>query len=157
MVKSMLLILSILRVTNFNSYHICLIWPWIRFGGKSIPWFKPQTLNTNSTKEKRSMLTEQIASWSSNTWPPDIKSWVIRKDPDAGKDWRNLSSEDEMVGWHHWLDGHESEQALGDGEGQGSLTCFSSWGQKESDMTEWLNNNNPWWCGHSHGARHPGV
>ena len=59
-------------------------------------------------------------------WPPDAKSWLIRKDPDAGKDWRQEEkgmTEDEMVGWHHWLDGHEFEQALGDGEGQGSLVC----------------------------------
>ena len=51
-------------------------------------------------------------------------------------------TEDEMVGWHHQLNGHEFEQALGDGEGQGSLACFSSWGRKESDMTEQLNNDN---------------
>ena len=52
--------------------------------------------------------------------PPDVKSWLIRKDPDAGKDWRQEekgTTEDEMVGWHHWLDGHEFEQALGDCEG----------------------------------------
>ena len=57
-------------------------------------------------------------------WPPDAKSWYIRKDPDAGEDWRQEEkgmTEDEMVGWHHWLDGHEFEQTLGDGEGPGSL------------------------------------
>ena len=77
-------------------------------------------------------------------WPPDVKSWLIRKDPDAGKDWRQEkkgTAEDKMVGWHHWLDGHEFEQALGDAEGQGSLTCCSPWDHKESDMTEQLNNN----------------
>ena len=76
-------------------------------------------------------------------WPPDAKSRFIRKDPDAGKDWRQEEKgkiEDEMVGWHHWLNGHEFEQAPGDGEGQGSLLCCSPWGRKESDMTEWLNN-----------------
>ena len=63
-------------------------------------------------------------------WPPDVKSWLIWKDPDAGKDWRQEKrmTEDEMVGWHHWLGGHEFEQALGAGEGQGSLACCSSWG-----------------------------
>ena len=78
-------------------------------------------------------------------WPPDVKSWLIWKDPDAGKDWRQEekgTTEDEMVGWHHWLNGHEFEQAPGDGEGQGSLVCCSPWGCKESDMTEWLNNSN---------------
>ena len=78
-------------------------------------------------------------------WPPDVKSHLIRKDPDAEKDWRQEEkgmTEDEMVGWHHWLNGHEFEQALGDGEGQGSLECCSPWGHKELDMTEWQNNNN---------------
>ena len=77
-------------------------------------------------------------------WPPDAKSQLIRKDPDAGKDWRQEEkgmTEDEMVGWHHQLNGHKFEQALGDGEGQGSLACCSPWGCKESNTTEWLNNN----------------
>ena len=67
------------------------------------------------------------------------------KRPDAGKDWGQEEkgmTEDEMVGWHHWLNGHQFEQAVGDGEGQGSLACCSPWGLKESDMTEQLNNNN---------------
>ena len=60
-------------------------------------------------------------------WPPDVKRRLIGKDPDAGKDWRQKmgTTEDEMVGWHHWLNVHEFEQAPGDGEGQGSLVCFS--------------------------------
>ena len=76
-------------------------------------------------------------------WSPDVKSWLIRKDPDVGKDWRQEekgSTEDEMVGWHHWLYGHEFEQAPGDGDGQKSLACCSPWVCKELDMTEWLNN-----------------
>ena len=75
-------------------------------------------------------------------WPPDVKNGLIGKDPDAGKDWRQEEkgvTEDEMVGWHHVLDGHEFEQAPGVGDGQGSLACFILWGCKESDMTEWLN------------------
>ena len=75
-------------------------------------------------------------------WPPDSKSWLICQDSDAGKDWRweeKGTTEDETVGWHHWLDGHEFEQALGVGDGQGSLECCSPWGHKESDTTEWLN------------------
>ena len=78
-------------------------------------------------------------------WPPDAKSWLIRKDPDAGKDWRREQkgmTEDEMVGWHHQLSGHEFEKAPGDGEGQGSPACCSPWGHKESDTTERLNSNN---------------
>ena len=75
-------------------------------------------------------------------WPPDVKSWITGKDPDGGKDWRweeKGMTEDEMVGWHHWLDGHEFEQALGVGDGQESLACCSPWGHKELDMTEQLN------------------
>ena len=74
-------------------------------------------------------------------WPPDAKSRHIGKDPDAGKDWRQEKGieEDEMVGGHHCLNGHEFEQALGDGEGQGSLACCCPWARKESDMSEWLN------------------
>ena len=75
-------------------------------------------------------------------WPPDAKNWLIGKDPDAGKDWRQEkkgTTKDEMVEWHHWLDGHEFEQAPGIGDGQGSLACCSPWGRKELDTTEWLN------------------
>ena len=75
--------------------------------------------------------------------PPDAKSQLIRKDPDSGKDWRQEKgkTEDKMVGWHHWFDGHEFEEAPGDGEGQGNLVYFNPWGHKESDTTEWLKNN----------------
>ena len=76
-------------------------------------------------------------------WPTESKSQLIGKDPDAGKDWRQEEkgmTEDEMVGWHHWLNGHEIEQAPGDGEGKGALMCFSPGGCKESVTTEQLNN-----------------
>ena len=74
-------------------------------------------------------------------WAPDGKSQLIGKDPDAGKDWRREEkgmTEDEMLGWHHWLNGPEFVQTPGDG-GQGSPMCCSPWGHKESDKTEWLN------------------
>ena len=86
-------------------------------------------------------------SWSSSTMATWCKEPTHLKRPDAGKDWRQEekgTTEDEMVGWLHWLNGHEFEQALGDGEAQGSLACCSPWGLKESDMTEQLNNNNNW-------------
>ena len=65
-------------------------------------------------------------------WPPDVKNWLIGKDPDAGKDWRQEkgTTEDEMVRWHHWLDTHEFEQASGVGVGQQSLACCSPWGHR---------------------------
>ena len=74
-------------------------------------------------------------------WPPDVKNWLIGKDPDTGKDWRQEKgmAKDEMVGWHHWLNGHEFERALGVGDGRGSLVCCSPWGHKELDTTEQLN------------------
>ena len=78
-------------------------------------------------------------------WPPDAKSWLTGKDLDAGKDQKQEEkgmTEDEMVGWHHRPYGHELEQALGVGDGQGGLACRSPWGHKESDTPWGLNNNN---------------
>ena len=75
-------------------------------------------------------------------WLPDSKNWLIWKDLNAGKDWRQEEKEtieDEMVWWHHWLDGHKFEQVLGVDDGQGSLVCCSTWGHKELDTTERLN------------------
>ena len=77
-------------------------------------------------------------------WPPDVNNQLSGKDPDAGRDWRQEekgTTEDEMVGWHHRLSGHESEQVPGDSEMQGNLACWSPRGCKELDRTEWLNNN----------------
>ena len=76
--------------------------------------------------------------------PPHAKSWLIGKDPDAGRDWgqeEKGTTEDEMAGWHHWLDRCESEWTPGVGDGQGGLACCGSWGHKESDTTEQLNWN----------------
>ena len=75
-------------------------------------------------------------------WPPHAKSWLIGKNSDAGRDWGQEEkgmTEDEMAGWHHWLDGRESGWTPGVSNGQGGLVCCNSWSRKESDMTEWLN------------------
>ena len=75
-------------------------------------------------------------------WPPHAKSWLIERDSDAGRDWgqdEKGTTEDEMAGWHHRLDGHEFEWIPGVGDGQGGLACFDSWGRQEPDTTEWLN------------------
>ena len=75
-------------------------------------------------------------------WPPDVKNWLIGKDPVAGKDWgeeEKGTTEDEVAGWHHQLDGRESEWTLGVGDGQGGLACCNLWGRNKSDMTEQLN------------------
>ena len=93
--------------------------------------------------------------------PLDMKNWLIWKDPDAGKDWRQEEkgmTEDEMVGWHHRLDGHEFEQALGAGDGQGSLACCSPWGRKESDTTEqliWTEKETPYLLAVTPSCPHP--
>ena len=74
-------------------------------------------------------------------WPHDVKNWLPGKDPDAGKDWRQEEkrmTEDEMVGWRHWLIGHEFEQTPGVGDGEGGRACCSPWGRKELDMTKQL-------------------
>ena len=73
-------------------------------------------------------------------WPPGAKSWLIWNDPDAGKDWgqeEKGTTEDEMAGWHHWLDGHESHWTPGVGDGQGGLPCCGSWGHKETRLSNW--------------------
>ena len=106
-----------------------------------VPW--------TARRSNQSILKEISPEWSLEgltdadaetpiVWPPDVRNWLIGKDPDAGQDWsqeEKVMTEDKMVGWHHCLDGHEFEQALGDGEGQGSPVCYSPWGHKESDMT----------------------
>ena len=79
-------------------------------------------------------------------WLPDVKNWLIGKDPDAGKDWKQEekgTTEDEVVGWHHWLYGHEFEWTSRIGDGQGGLACCSPCGCKELDTTEWLNRTDP--------------
>ena len=74
-------------------------------------------------------------------WPPEAKNWLLGKDPDAGKDWRQeekRTAEDEIVGWRHQLKGHEFEEAPAACDRQGNLACCSTWGHKQSDTTEWL-------------------
>ena len=86
---------------------------------------------------------ERIDAEAPILWPPNVKSWLIGQDPDAGKNWRQKekgATDDEMARWNHRLNGCEFEQTPGDGEGQGSLACSSPSGCKESDTTQWLNN-----------------
>ena len=96
-------------------------------------------------------------------WPPHAKSWLIGKDSDAGRDWGQEEKgmkEDEMAGWHHWLDGRESEWTLGVGDGQGGLACCYSCGSKKSDTTQWLNWTELSYVYHSACAQHtriPGI
>ena len=101
-----------------NQFILKEIKPWVFFG-------------RNDAKAETAVL-----------WPPHAKSWLIGKDSDAGRDWGQEEkgmTEDEMAGWHHGLDGHESKWTLGIGDRQGGLMCCNSWGRKESDTTERLN------------------
>ena len=90
----------------------------------------------SQTTEIRRLPPNSLKGLMPILWPPDVKSQLTGKDPDAGKDWGQEEkgmTQDEMVGWHHQLNGHKSEQTPGDSKGQGSLVCCSSWGHKEMD------------------------
>ena len=115
------------------------LWCWRRL--LRVPW----TARRSSQSIQKEISPEYSLDAEAEApilWPLDVKNWFTGKDPDAGKDWRQEekgTTEDEMVGWHHQLDEHEFEQALGVGDGQGSLVCCSPWGCKELGMTERLN------------------
>ena len=117
------------------------VWCWRRFF--RVPWTARRS-NQSILKEMSAEYQWMDWCWSSNanTWPPEVKKWLNGKDPDAGKDWRQEekgTTEDEMAGGHHRLQGCEFEWTPGDGDGQGGLACCDSWGRKESDTTERLN------------------
>ena len=119
------------------------LWCWRRL--LSVPW--TERSKPVSCKGNQSWIfigrTDAEAE-APELWPPNVKNWCIWKDNDAGKDWRQEdkgTTEYEMVGWYHQLNGHEFEPALGDGEGQGSLACCSPWDLKELEVIEWLSNN----------------
>ena len=112
------------------------LWYWKRF--LRVPWTARRS-NQSILKEINPgySLEGLMWSWNPNIWLPHVKSWHIGKDPDAGKDWGQKekgATEDEMVGWHHWLNGHEFDQTQGDGEGQGSLACYSPWDSWENEQ-----------------------
>ena len=100
---------------------------------------KKQNKWTSITKQKDIGRTYAEAE-APILWPLDEKNWLVGKDSDSGKDWRQEEKgRTGWDGWHHWLDGHEFKQAPGVGDGQGILACCSLWGHEESDTTEWLN------------------
>ena len=114
---SMMLLNCVVGEDSWESFGLQGDWSWVFFGSIDA---EAETLGL---------------------WPPHAKSWLIRKDPDAGRDWgqeEKGTAEDEMAGWHHRLDGRESQWTPGVGEGQGGLACCNSCGCKESDTTEWL-------------------
>ena len=119
------------------------LWYWRRL--MRVPWTARKSNQSVHPKGDQSWVFIGRTDAEAKTvilWPPHAKSWLIGKDPDAGRDWRQEekgTTEDEMAGWHHWLDAHEFGWAPGVSDGQGGLVCCNSWGCKESDTTERLN------------------
>ena len=114
------------------------LWYWSRL--LRVPWTARRS-NQSTLKEinpEYSLEGLMLKLKLQYFWPPDVKSWLTGKDPDAGKDWWQKEkgmTEDEMVGWHHWVNRHEFEQTQGDSERQGNLACCNPWVHKESDTT----------------------
>ena len=118
------------------------LWCWRRL--LRVPWTarRSKPVNPKGNQSWIFIGRTDVEAEAPILWPPGAKSWLIRKDLDAGKDWRQEEkrmTEDEIVGCHHRLNGHEFKQALGVGDGQGSLVYCSPWGCKELDMTQRLN------------------
>ena len=145
---------------DFSSSHIWMwelnheeSWAWKNWSFWTIVLRRLLRVPWTARRSNQSILKEISPDWvfigrtdveaeTPILWPPDVKSWLIWKDPDAGKDWRweeKGMTEDEMVGWHHWLNGHGFGWTPGVGDGQGGLACCGPWGRKESDTTERLN------------------
>ena len=136
---------------------IAMVFPVVKYGHESWTLKKPECWRIDTfelwcldCKEIQSVHPKGDQSWvfigrtdiereTPILWPPDMKNWLTVKDSDAGKDWRQeekVTTEDEMVGWHHWLNGRDFEQTLDDSGGQESLACCSLWGCKESGRTQ---------------------
>jgi len=116
------------------------LWCWRRL--LRVPWKEIQSVHPKGNQFWVFIGRTDVEAETPILWPPDLKNWLIWKDPDAGKDWgreEKGTTEDEMVGWHHRLSGNEFGLAPGVGDGQWGLVCCSPWGPKELDMTEWLN------------------
>ena len=121
------------------SYVFCIafeLWCWRRL--LKVPWTARRSNQSIPKEINPWIFIGRTDSEAAILWSPDANSWLIGKDPDAGKDWRQEkgTTEDEMVGWHHLLNGHEFGQTPGNGEGQGSLEYCSPWDYKELDTTE---------------------
>ena len=124
---------------KLSSEELMLLNCWRRL--LSIPWTTRRS-NQSILKEIGPECSLEALMLKLRLWPPDAKSWLIWEDPDAGKDWgqeEKGTTEDDMAGWHHHLNGHEFGWTLGVGDGQGGLACCGSWGHKELDTTKWLN------------------
>ena len=130
-----------IKKAEYWRIHAFELWCWRRL--LRVPWTAERS-SQSILKEIRSGCSLEGLMLKLITpiiWPPDVKSWLTGKDPDAGKDWgqeEKGTTEDQTVGWHHWLSGHGFQCTLGVDDGQGGLTYCNSWCCKESDTTEWL-------------------
>ena len=112
------------------------LWYWRRL--LRVPWTARRSVSPKGNQPWIFIGRADAEAETPIVWPPDVKNWLIGKDPDAGRDWgqeEKGTTEDKMVGWHHRLSGHEFDQTPGGREGQRSLACCSPWGHKESDVT----------------------
>ena len=152
---------TIKKAECFQRIDAFELWCWRRL--LRVPWTARRS-NLSILKEIRHeySLEGLMLKVKLQTWPPDAKNWLIGKDPNSGKEWRQEEkrmTEDEMVGWHHWLDGHKFKQALGVGDGQGSLACCSpqshkvrhNWTIELTDWTTVLTENIS--CPHCHSTK----
>ena len=128
--------LSLTKEARVDAFEL---WCWRLLRA---PWTtRRSNLGVNPERNQSWIFIERTDAEAPTLWPHDGKSWLTGKDPDAGRDWgqeKKQTTEDEMAGWHHQLNGLEFGQAPGDSERQGTLACCGSWGCKESDTTEWL-------------------
>ena len=118
------------------------LWCWRRLLESPLDYKEIQPVNPKGNQSLLFIGRTDTVVETPILWPPDVKNWLIGKDPDPGKDWgqeNKGTTEDEMVGWHHRLYGHGFEHTLAVGDGPRSLECCSSWGLKELDTTEPLN------------------
>ena len=122
-----------IKKTESRRIDVSDLWCWRRL--LRVPWTarEIQPVYPKGDQSWKSIGRTEAEVEAPILWPPNVKNWLIGKDLDAGKDWRQEEkgmTEDEMFGWHHQLNGHEFEQAPWDGEGQGGLKCCSPWGHK---------------------------
>ena len=136
-------------------------WIWLKQLESPLDWKDIQPVHSKGDQSWVFFGRNDAKAETPVLWPPHVKSWLIGKDSDAGRDLgqeEKGTTEDEMAGCHHRLDGRESEWTLEDGDGQGGLACCDSWGRKESDMTERLNWTELNWsnlaCAYTHTHTH---
>ena len=138
-----------IKKTEHWRIDVFELWCWKRLSGVPLDCKDIQPVNPKWNQPWIFIRRTDAEAETPTFCPSDAKNWLTGKDPDTGKDWRQEEkwmTGDEMVWWHHWVDGHEFKQAPRVGDGQGSLACYSPWGHKQSDTTElnWTEDNFIW-------------